>query len=168
MDENEPRSASNGMGSSTTFERYYNLSLRYLSYRPRSEKELIDYLKKKKVSEKNIREIIQRLRELNFINDLEFAKFWIEQRMRIKPKALKVVKYELLSKGIKREIIDEIIEETGKGKEDDFENAKKLADKKLARLVNLPPEKRKEKIMGFLQRRGFDFEIIKKVVDIEF
>src|SRR3989344_6757140 len=104
------------MDNSTIFERYYNLSLRFLSYRPRSEKEIIDYLKKKSSSvktsegqEKLIESIIKKLKEYKFIDDVEFAKFWIEQRTKFKHKPIRVIEYELKQKGINKEIIDDVL-----------------------------------------------------------
>ena len=55
-----------------TFARYYNLTLRYLSYRPRSEKEVLDYLKEKSKKAENltpqiIEEISKKLKEYKTI-----------------------------------------------------------------------------------------------------
>jgi regulatory protein len=73
------------MDKSLVFDRYFNLSLKFISYRPRSEKEVYDYLKKKQkraesLTEETIARIMKRLVELNFINDLEFSAFWLEHR----------------------------------------------------------------------------------------
>jgi SOS response regulatory protein OraA/RecX len=67
------------------FDRYYNLSLRFLSYRPRSEQEVHEYLKRKtknlkleeEEKQKIIAKIMQRLLEYKFIDDNAFARFWI-------------------------------------------------------------------------------------------
>ncbi len=97
------------MDKAPVFGRYFNLSLRFLSYRPRSEQEVYRYLKEKakrvpELDEKTIAIIMQRLIELKFIDDLEFTKFWLEHRK----KAFKILKQELLQKGISREIIEEV------------------------------------------------------------
>ncbi len=153
----------------TTFARYYNLVLRYLSYRPRSEKEVLEYLKKKQekapnLSEAVISQIMGKLKEYKFINDSEFAKFWIEQRTKFKKKPIRVIEYELSQKGISRDIVEEILVEFDV-KDLDLENAKNLASKKLDFYRNLDPKKRREKVTGFLIRRGFNYEIIKKIFD---
>ena len=70
------------------FEKFYNQALRFLSYRPRSEKEVRNKLKikseKLKIEDSTVTidKIIQKLKEYNFINDLEFAKKWVEERLR--------------------------------------------------------------------------------------
>ncbi len=50
-------------------EKFLNLAYRYLSYRPRSEKEVVDHLTKKKVNEKTITKIVARLKEQNYLDD---------------------------------------------------------------------------------------------------
>lgn len=153
----------------TTFARYYNLALRYLSYRPRSEKEVLDYFKKKQEKAPNLNDnvvsqIMVKLREYKFINDSEFAKFWLEQRTKFKKKPIRVIEYELSQKGISRDIVEEILAEFDvKGL--DLENAKKLALKKLDFYRNLDPKKRREKVTGFLLRRGFNYDIVKKILN---
>lgn len=157
------------MDNSQVFARYYNLVLRYLSYRPRSEKEVLDYLKKKQekapsLNDTVVKQIFEKLREYKFINDFEFAKFWLEQRTKFKKKPIRVIEYELSQKGISRDIVEEIL--TGFDVKDlDLENAKKLASKKLDFYRNLDPKKRREKVTGFLLRRGFNYDIVKKIMD---
>ena len=109
------------------FEKFYNSSLKFLSYRPRSEKEVRNKLKtliKRHSGEQSefridsgvanapendraetvIEKIISKLKKQNFINDEEFAKGWIENRIRFKPRSLRLIKLELKQKGISEEI----------------------------------------------------------------
>ncbi len=156
------------MDSSVTFDRYYNLSLRYLSYRPRSEKEIKDYLEKKStntpaLTQEIIVQIIGKLKEYNFLNDLDFAKFWVEQRTKFKKKPIRVIEYELSQKGIDQDLIEEVLSKFD-AKDLDFENAKKLADKKMDFYRGLPEDKRREKVMSYLLRKGFNYEIVKKAL----
>ncbi|MEK7120586.1 MAG: RecX family transcriptional regulator [Patescibacteria group bacterium] len=162
------------MDSATIIDRYYNLSLRFLSYRPRSEKEVVDYLTKKlskaksasggKIEEVIQKKIIDKLKSYNFIDDTAFAKFWIEQRTKFKHKPFRVIEYELKQKGIDKGLIDEAMAKFDDKSTFDLENARKLAEKKLDFYRNLDVAKRKEKVMGFLLRKGFSYEIVKKVI----
>ena len=88
------------------FEKYYALSLRYLTRRPRSEKELQDYLKKKKASPEVSLKITQKLKEQRFLNDEEFTRWWVDQRLRFKPRSVFLIKRELLQKGVSKTIIE--------------------------------------------------------------
>lgn len=140
------------------FEKFYNKALRFLSYRPRSEKEIRDNLIKKKTPAEIVEKIITRLKEQNFIDDEEFTKWWIEQRNTFKPRALKFIKIELKQKGISGEIIEKIIQ-------DDLESAKKLVQKKINKYKNLPKQEVYQKLGRILASKGFNWETIKRVID---
>jgi regulatory protein len=114
MNSKGSRPESNLIDSLTVFDRYYNLSLRYLSYRPRSEKEMRDYLlekqkRKKGLSDETISEIIKKLKSYKFIDDRQFTKSWIESRIKLKNKPVRVIEYELKQKGISGDLIDEFL-----------------------------------------------------------
>jgi len=153
-------------------DRYYNLSLRYLSYRARSEKEIKDYLHKKQLRAKNLTdeiiiEIIERLKSYNFINDSLFAKAWIADRRQIKNKPTQVIRFELKQKGINEEVISKYLDRDD-SKDSDLENAKKLANKKMDFYRNLPEDKRREKVMGYLLRKGFSYDVVKKAIRTDY
>src|SRR3989338_9660740 len=151
------------------FEKFYNKALKFLSYRPRSEKEIRDYLEiktqksKLKNDDKIIESIIRRLKENNFINDEEFIKWWFEQRTTFKPRSLKLIKIELRQKGIDAELIDSVIQNSEFRIQNDLELAKKLIEKRLPRYKNLPREEKFQKIARFLSSKGFSYDIIKEI-----
>ncbi len=166
---NRSRSASNGMDNSQIFERYYNLSINYLSIRPRSEKEILDYLKKKaknapSLTDEIITQIIDKLKSYKFINDREFTKFWIDSRIKSKHKPIRAIEFELRQKGISKELIDESLKDVDT-KDLDYDNAKKLAERKMEYYRNLDPKKRREKVMRYLVSKGFSYDVVKKVLD---
>ena len=142
------------------FERYYNSSLRFLSYRPRSELEVKDNLIKKKASPEIIEAVIARLKEYKFLDDLEFAQWFVKSRTSTKPKAGRIIKMELKQKGIDEETIGDL-----KLTVDDLDNAKKLVNKKMDKYEGLKRQELYEKLGGFLARRGFNWDIIKKAID---
>lgn len=155
------------MDNDQVYSRYYNLSLRYLSYRPRSEKEVLDYLKEKSKKAENltpeiIDEILAKLKEYKFIDDQAFLKFWVESRTKYKRKPLKVVKFELTQKGINRTLIDTYFENIEP--KIDLENAKKLAAKKMKFYRNLDERKKKEKVTRYLMGKGFSYDTIIQIL----
>lgn len=149
------------------FERFYNKALEFLSYRSRSEKEVRDRLKIKnkkskiKIDETIIDKIIAKLKDKKFINDEEFAKGWIENRLRFKPRSIKLIKLELKHKGIDPEIINNLQLTV----DNDLVSAKKLVEKRIGRLKSLPKQKIYEKLGRFLASKGFNWDIIKKSID---
>ena len=147
------------------FEKFYKAAVLFLSFRPRSEKELRDYLVKKKCDDLISERIIQSLKRDKFINDQEFIRWWVEQRTILKPKASRVIKYELKQKGINRELIESFFE-NDQVSPSDFDNAVKLAEKKL-RTIHDQTDRRKvqEKLGRFLASKGFDWDTIKAAID---
>ncbi|OGH11707.1 MAG: hypothetical protein A3B38_03400 [Candidatus Levybacteria bacterium RIFCSPLOWO2_01_FULL_36_13] len=146
------------------FTKLLNKTYRFLSYRQRSIKEVDDYLAKKKASSLDSKRIINKLKEQKFLDDFEFAKWWIEQRSKIKPKAHRIIKFELKQKGIDKELIEDLFED-GEDLKSDLEKALDLAGRKIARYKNLDRQKIYEKMGRFLASKGFDWDTIKKVVD---
>lgn len=159
------------------FDKLYNKALHFLSFRPRSEKEIIDYLKKKtsysktsneqegKEIEKMISLIIEKLKNYKFIDDFEFTRWWIEQRTKIRPKSLKFIKFELKQKGILSDLVQEVLEDKDFEVESDLDKALKLAKQKLPKYKKDVLQKQKEKLFRYLSGKGFDYDIIKEVVD---
>ena len=149
----------------------FDATLKFLSYRPRSQKEVEDYLAKKISKKENIKfseakesgliiEIEHKLTKYKYLNDTEFAKWWIESRTKSSPRGKRIIKIELMQKGVSREIVDELLER--------IKNQKLLAlssiEKKLPRWRLLPRAELKKKIYNHLSMRGFDFDTIREVV----
>ena len=144
------------------FDKFFNSSLRFLSYRSRSEKEVRDNLLKKKAPQEIIESVITKLKEHKFLNDKEFAEWFIKSRTASRPKAARIIKMELKKKGISQEIIDDLPSTI-----DDLDSAKKLIEKKFEKYKSLEKKEVYNKLGGFLARRGFDWDTIKKAIDEE-
>lgn len=137
-------------------------AMNYLSFRPRSREEVRRYLRQKQTPAELIDAVIERLNQLDLINDEMFASFWIESRERFRPKGAQAIKSELKMKGVKREVIDEVVTD-----EQDEELALRAGRKKaqsLLRQANIDYNTFRTKLGPFLQRRGFSYEITKRVV----
>ncbi len=149
------------------YEKLVNTSIRFVSFRPRSEKELRDFLIKKlmkwKVSgDVLINKVIARMGELGYVDDQKFATWWVEQRNTFRPKGMALLARELYQKGIARDLIEEVL---GQSKGSDEEAARIVVNKKLKILKHLSRLEKKKKLYGFLGRRGFSSETINRVVD---
>ena len=134
-----------------------NRVLNYLSFRPRSREEVRRYLRKKETPPELIEIVIQRLHDLNLINDQSFTEFWIESRERSNPKGAQALKNELRMKGVNRELVDELVSD-----ENDEERALHAGRKKAALLARQPEMNFKTfraRLGSFLQRRGFSYEV---------
>lgn len=138
---------------------------KFLSYRPRSQKEVRDYLIKRKVAEEEITDILKELSEKKYLDDEEFARWWVEQRMMFRPKGHRALEMELRQKGVAKEAIAELLDRYLAEGGNEQELAKKVAEKKLKTLSHLPVWDLRQKLVAVLARRGFSWEIIDQVVD---
>ena len=137
----------------------------FLKFRPRSEKEIRDYLYKKVAkthwSREDADKIIENLKEQELIDDGKFVEWFIRQRMTLKPKGERVLRRELLQKGIDEELIDKYFSQNVV---DEEALARQILEVRWPRFKNLDSRKRFEKAVSFLGRRGFGFDVIKKTV----
>jgi regulatory protein len=132
---------------------------RFLSYRPRSEKEMRDKLLEKFEPEV-VDKAIRKLKEYKFIDDNEFARMWVSQRGT--SRSARALGFELKRKGLSKEAIEKAVGTMDKDTE--FENALALVKTK-PKYQGLTRNDAYQKIGGFLARRGYNYEIIKKVID---
>ncbi len=138
-------------------------AFKLLSYRPRSIKEIRNRLKKKDYSSKVILEVVKSLKRLKFLNDKEFARMWVESRIKTRPMGRYRLQQELIQKGIDRDLIEETL--SSYREEEEIELAKELAQRKLKRSYqNLDEVTTKRRLYGFLQRRGFSYDTIQEVM----
>ena len=145
-------------------------AFRFLSFRPRSQKETLDFLLRKKVDEKESGWAIEQLKKGNYLNDEEFARWWVEQRTTFRPTGWRLLKMELRQKGVGEEVIKGIRNppagEASQGSGiSEQELAKRVVEKKSKSLSHLPAIELKQKLAAHLARRGFEWETIKAVVD---
>jgi len=146
------------------FLKVYDRVLKFFSYRPRSGKELKDWFKRKQVGEETQEMILQKMKQLGYLNDEEFSRWWIEQRTTFRPAGTRLLAMELRQKGISREIIDKLLITNNELLITERTLALKIAQKKWEKLRGLSHQEARRKIGAFLARRGFSWETIKEVV----
>jgi len=144
--------------------RAINKALKYLSYRARSVKGTKDYLTKKGYSEDIVDGVIKYLRERDYLNDLVYAKMWIEDRKERKLFGRNRIRSELILKGIDSNLIEEelaklYLEEDEEGK------AFKVAEKQLEKYKEFDDLTKKRKLYRYLASRGFNTEVSVKVCE---
>ena len=128
---------------------------------PPFEKEIRDYLGKKGLREEEKEKIVKKLKEEKLIDDLEFARWFLEQRQIFRPKGSYALRQELCQKGINEEIIDLVLP----GKKEELKLAKKALAKAEKKYASFWGREKKEKLIAYLRRRGFSWEVVKKAVD---
>ena len=138
----------------------FNKALKYLSYKNRSTKEIYDYLLKKNFSEEEITQAIEKLIEYKFLDDTNFSEIFIRDRQ-LKGRSKRMISYELKQKGVNKETAEESLNKA----QEDLKTAKEYIEKRIHQFEKLDPEKRKQRIIGRLQSRGYNWDVIKKLLE---
>jgi regulatory protein len=140
-------------------------AMRYLDARPRSAAELRDKLRRKEYPPEAIDAALARLADLGLVDDASFARFWVENRQLARPKGARALRDELRRKGVDRDVIDATMgDEELLG--DDSEKVWVIARAAVRKYADAPDKQTfKRKLGGYLQRRGFGFEVMRPVLD---
>ena len=159
------------------FGKLYGRALDYCLIRPRSIKEMRDYLRRrtrptKKRSPKTgkiierpgvkpeiTERVLTRLIEKKYLDDEKFARFWLEHRFLQKGTSVRRLKLELAQKGIDRSVIEQLIAENIRS---DQEELAKIIAKKQHKYRQNP-----QKFMQYLARQGFSYDDIKSALTVD-
>jgi regulatory protein len=144
-----------------TFQKAYDQALRFLAYRPRSHAETLRYLERKGIPPPLAEKVIERLVTAGLLDDLAFARFWVENRDRFNPRGARALRYELRRKGLSAEIIQQALSEAAA----EGEAIYSAALTKARQLVRLDHDDFKRRLGAYLARRGFSYEAIAEVVE---
>lgn len=148
------------------FEKAKLVAYRFLSYRPRSKKEIENKLIEKKISRNTITNILDFLEENNYINDKNFSINWIKYRLENKPMGRAFLEYELRKKGVSRELISESLNKVFGEEFNENDIAIKVAQKKLISLRKNKADNHilKRRLFNYLHRKGFSLDTIEQVI----
>lgn len=135
-------------------ERPLRLSIRFLSYQPRTIHEVTQFIRKKGVDEDDAKKIIKILLDKKYLDDMAFSKLFVQSKIRYKPKSKFALTYELNKKKVSPSIIEAVLEPYN-----DEDLALKAVTLKKNTWKNLEPETIKKKVMNFLRYRGFGYDI---------
>lgn len=107
--------------------------------------------------------VIDRAIAAGLLDDVAFAKLWVRDRTDRHPLSRAAVTQELRDKGVGAELIDQTLT-AEYPPEDEIRLARDLATARLNRLRSVPLERRKERVLGFLRRRGFSYSMALQAV----
>lgn len=140
----------------------YDVAVRYLGPRPRSVAEIRRHLRGKRFEDPAIDRAIDQLRAQRYIDDEAFARYWVEQRDRFRPKGERAIVSELLQKGVSREVIDLVVGE--REPDSEVKRAREAIRRPIMRWLTLSDVDRKRKIHQYLAQRGFSYDTIEEVL----
>lgn len=134
----------------------YDKALNWLLIRPRSKWEIEDYLFRKTKDDALRARVFERIQANGFVNDVDFAQRWVNNRRLLKPMSTYRLKQELLKKRVPMEVIDETLQNDTT---EDLDTVKQLIVKKQSRY------KDQEKLMAYLARQGYSYGVIKQALE---
>lgn len=138
----------------------YHHAIRFLGIRSRSRLEVQLYLENKGYSPELITATINRLLKENYLDDEQFARLWIENRERFRPRGAFALRYELRQKGVPDPAIDAVLADF-----DEEASAWAAIKDRLPRWRNLEKTAFQKKAGGFLSRRGFNYETTRDTLE---
>ena len=138
----------------------YQKALHFIGYRPRSSAEVQRNLINRGISESLAQETVSRLQSSGLVNDDAFARAWVENRNTFRPRSRAALQMELRRKGLSDETVQSVLAEQVDEQALAFEAARKYA----RRLAGLEWPDFRQKLGGFLARRGFAYTTLAPVV----
>jgi regulatory protein len=130
--------------------------------RAKSKGELLAHLKTRGVEDQVAQATLFRLQEAGLVNDQEFALAWATSRHNHKKISKRVIATELRQKGVTQEEINHALDSIDDDAE--YQSAFELAMKKYSTMSRLESEVQIRRIQSLLQRKGFGFPVIARVM----
>ncbi len=145
-----------------SYEKALQSAIHLFNFRNRSENEVRTKLAGKGYAEDEINKVIENLKRSGALDDDKFARDWVESRSASKPRGRRLLAYELQQKKVNSEKIDEALQNLP----DEITLAIKAADKVVHRYERMERDVFNKKVTAFLNRRGFNFEVIRDARNI--
>jgi regulatory protein len=143
-------------------QKVYDRAVRFLSYRPRSVAEVRRYLAQDTEDETIVEAVLGKLAQQGYLNDAEFARYWVDSRAQFRPKGPRALRQELRQRGLESAEIDTAL--AGVNSAEGAYTAARARAARLGDLASSDPSAFRRKLGDFLGRRGFDYETIRDVV----
>ncbi|NQW29392.1 MAG: RecX family transcriptional regulator [Ignavibacteria bacterium] len=135
----------------------------FVTYKPRTEKQVRDYLLKHEAAPEECERLIAWSIEFKLLDDVAYATNFIDATKSQKPMSAAAIRQRLRGKGIPSDIIDAAIENQLTN-DDVFHAALAVAERKMKILKKMENKDVQIKLNQFLRYRGFDWSTIKQVV----
>lgn len=156
------------MESDDQFEKARAAAHRYLSLSARSSSDMRSRLQRGGIDPSLIDVILSELETSGLIDDNRFIKDWVEDRADRKRYGRTRLMSELQRHGISKEIMEEVLPPLVRDEE--LQRARNAVSRKwpsdcLENMTFAEKQREKQRCASFLQRRGFDWEIVMQVLD---
>jgi len=135
---------------------------RFVTYKPRTERQVRDALRKQDWTDEEIEDVLLWLREFRAVDDVAYAERFILASLERKPLSPPAMRAALLTKGVPERVVTDVL---NRFDVDVVENARRVAEKKLRSMTSDDPDKRMQSLIRFLQYRRYDWATIRSVLE---
>ena len=142
----------------------FDKAVEYVGSRMHSRAELKKKLARREYGPTVIEAVLDDLARMGYVNDEQFARNKAMTSARNKHHGRRRAFMELIKAGVRGEAAEKALDDVY-SQTDSTAIARDLAMKQVARLRKLEPVVARRRLVGLLQRRGFDYESIRPVVD---
>ncbi len=141
----------------------YQQAIYFISYQDRTIKEVRNKLKKCGHDDELIDEMVSLLIDDGYLDDYKYANAFVESKL--KKYGRKKIVYDLVRRGVSKKIIDVVLSDSNM--DEQINTALECANKKLRQMEDskINPYKKKQRVYALLCRRGYDYEIVKSVME---
>lgn len=142
-------------------------ALRYATYKSRTSEEVRRKMLEKDFAPEEAEYAVQFLEEFGYVDDSKYALAFIYETMKRKPAGESRLRQELLKRGVSKHVVEDALTQAfppETSRETALELALAAAQKKIRSLERKDPSKRKQALVGYLQRQGFSWAVIKNVL----
>ena len=139
----------------------YNKVLKYINIKMRSIYEVENYLNKLNIDDNDKNKIINKLKEINLLNDKVYASAFVSDKIHLSNDGPLKIKKELLGKKISEEIIDEEL--------NNYDNS--IFEEKVKKIITKKKNSKysnyifKQKLLSFFINLGYETELVLPIVD---
>jgi regulatory protein len=139
-------------------------ALKLLSARLHSTREIRTKLLRREYGAAVVDAVIADLARMGYLNDAQFARAKAQFAAKFKKQGKRRAKIDLIKAGVKSDVADSALHDVY-GQTDTLAVARELARKLSARLQKLDAPTARRRLAGMLQRRGFDYDDVKRILD---
>ena len=134
--------------------------LHYCDYQDRCKKEIFTKLDSYELSESDKDFIVEFLQDEGYINDERYCRSYVKSKLNLKKWGVNKIKLSLITKGVDRDIIDEVVSEIDQDSYKE-ELVNLLKNKKIN---ESDPYKRKAKLIRYAVGKGYSLSMVMEVL----
>lgn len=132
------------------FDNFKNRVFKYIGYKMRTEKEVLEKFKKYDMAEKYLDLTIDYLKELKYLDDRNYAKLYIEDCINLKRISRKDIYFKLVQKGVSKQIVSEELEKQS-------EKLQEAEIRNIIQILNIRKHKEEDKNIRYIMQKGYSY-----------